>query len=160
MPSILHSFAAFSAIDGVLALLLAVLILAAGWYRVLAALAGVDGLIRVCAALFVWFGKGMLSFPITLVLYLGVLATLAFLLALMRLSAAGRLYGELGKNPWTLVLIAQGVLIGALAAVAFFAAPDPARASRLLAFGEVINALALLAVGLRVSPPATRLAAR
>jgi len=117
-------------------------------------------LIRVCAALFVWFGKGMLSFPITLVLYLGVLATLAFLLALMRLSAAGRLYVELGKNPWTLVLIAQGVLIGALAAVAFFAAPDAARASRLLAFGEVINAMALLAVGLRVSRPATRFAAR
>ena len=154
LPSILRAFGFFLAIDGLLALLLAVLILAAHWFRVLAALSTIGGLIRICAAVAILWGRGMLSFPVTLMLFIAVLATLAFLLGLLRLSAARKLEAQLGGNPWSVVLIAQGIVVIVLAIVAFVATPTPLGASRLLAAGEAILALALLLVAWHVDQPA------
>lgn len=156
LPDILSAFGKFSITDGALSLFLAIVILVAGWYRGLAALAALAGLVRIAAALGVRMAPGMPGFPVTLMLYIGILATLVFLLGLLRLSAARRLHGQLGGNPWTVVLIVQGVAVAVIAVMAFVATVSPTGMRELLALAEAINAFALLAVALRVGQPGLR----
>src|ERR1700733_8956177 len=69
ISALARAFMPYAAADGVLALLLALLVLWAGWHAGIAMVAFVDGLIRAFAALVLWFGPGTPDFPLTAVLY-------------------------------------------------------------------------------------------
>src|SRR5919199_1025265 len=81
-PSVARVFALFAMADGVLALVLGPLALNA----------------RVPGAVAIWLGPGIPFFAITLVLYVGVLATLGFLLGVVEVAEAARLERKVGRN--------------------------------------------------------------
>lgn len=148
-PAIVVAFAPYAFIDGVLALIVAALVISAGWRKGIAAIAMFGGLIRVSAALAIWYGPGIPYFAVTFVLYVGLLATLGFLIGILELGEATRLWSAAGWRPLSVVLALEGCAIVLLAIVAFFATPDPVTISRLLVAGAVLEAFALLAVALQ-----------
>ena len=148
-PAIVTAFAPYAFIDGVLALIVAALAISAGWRKGIAAVAMVGGVIRVCAALAIWYGPGIPYFAVTFVLYVGLLATLGFLLGLLELGEATRLWGDAGWRPLSVLLALEGCATVLLAIVAFFTTPQPIAVSRLLVAGAVLEAFALLAVALQ-----------
>jgi hypothetical protein len=152
-PALAHAFAPFAAIDGALALSLALLVLAAHWHAGIALVAAIDGVIRIAAALVLWLGPGTPYFPLTVVLFVGVLATLSFSLGLLELGEARRLRGQVGRNPISAALAVAGIATIALAVVAFFAMPDAASTRRWLTIGALVEAATLLAVALAVTRP-------
>lgn len=117
-------------------------------------------MIRVGAALAIWYGPGIPYFAVTFVLYVGVVATLGFLVGLLELGEATRLWGAAGWRPLSVLLALEGCATVLLAIVAFFATPQPATISRLLVAGAVLEAFALLAVALQgaARPQATAVA--
>jgi hypothetical protein len=148
-PAIVTAFAPYAFIDGVLALVVAALAISAGWRKGIAAVAVAGGLIRVSAALGIWYGPGIPYFAVTFVLYVGLLATLGFLVGLLELGEATRLWGEARWRPLSVLLALEGCATVILAIVAFFATPEPTTISRLLVAGAVLEAFALLAVALQ-----------
>jgi hypothetical protein len=149
-PSVARVFALFAMADGVLALVLGPLALSARVPAAIAVVAIVGGLIRVAAALAIWLGPGIPFFALTLVLYVGVLATLGFLLGVVELVEAARLERRVGRNPVSLILVLEGLATAILGVVAFFAEPEPSTVRRLLIVGAALEAFGLLAVALRV----------
>jgi len=109
----------------------------------------VGGVIRVCAALAIWYGPGIPYFAVTFVLYVGLLATLGFLLGLLELGEATRLWGDAGWRPLSVLLALEGCATVLLAVVAFFTTPQAIAVSRLLVAGAVLEAFALVAVALQ-----------
>jgi hypothetical protein len=151
-----RAFAMYAMPDGVLALVVAALTLTAGWDKGIAGIAALSGLIRVAAAIAIWRGPGMPYFAVTLVLYVGVLATLIFLLGLLELAEAKTLRREVGRNPLSVVLAIEGLATVSLAIVAFFIEPNPTSMKRVLMAGATLEALALLAVAWRAGPPRSK----
>ena len=148
-PAIVTAFAPYAFLDGVLALIVAALAIGAGWRKGIAAVAMAGGLIRVTAALAIWYGPGIPYFAVTFVLYVGLLATLGFLVGLLELGEATRLWGDAGWRPLSAVLALEGCATVLLAIVAFFTRPQPTTITRLLVAGAVLEAFALLAVALQ-----------
>ena len=142
--------------DGVLALLLGAFALSARVPAAISVVAIVGGLIRVVAALAIWLGPGIPFFALTLVLYVGVLATLGFLFGLIEIVAGARLEQSVGRNPLSLVLVLEGLATATLGVVAFFAEPEPSTVRRLLMIGAALEALGLLVVAVRVGSKAGR----
>ena len=160
-PEIMTGFAPYTFTDGVLALILAGLALSAGWREDLAAVVAFGGSIRVAAALAIWYGPGIPYFPVTFVLYVGILAALGFVLGVLELGEAGRLRADVGWRPWNIVLAVEGCATVLLAILAFFTIPEPIAVSRLLVAGAVLEAFAVLAVGVKsVAPSAATVRAR
>ena len=127
-------------------MIVAALAIGSGWRKGIAAVAVAGGLIRVSAALAIWYGPGIPYFAVTFVLYVGLLATLGFLVGLLELGEATRLWGDAGWRPLSVVLALEGCATVLLAIVAFFARPQPTTITRLLVAGAVLEAFALLAV--------------
>jgi hypothetical protein len=157
-PTLAQAFVPYTTADGVLALLLALLSLGAGWHRGLAGVAAVDGLYRLAAAYVLRLGPGIPYVAVTLLLYVGLLATLGFLVGLAELVEATRLYRETGRSPMSTALGAAGLATVALGAVAFLIAPVPSSSRMLLMVGAVLQAVVLLAVaigagGVKRAPP-------
>lgn len=144
IPALARAFLPYAAADGVVALGLAVLVLWVGWHAGVAMVALIDGLIRVFAALVLWFGPGTPEFPVTAVLYIATLATLGFALGVFELGEARRLRREIGRNPVSVALVVAGNATIVLAAFAFFAIPRAGLSRNLLVVGAVIEAAALL----------------
>jgi hypothetical protein len=150
-PDIVSAFAPYAFIDGVLALIVAGLALSAGWRKGFAAIATFGGLVRIGAALAIWGGPGIPYFAVTFVLYIGLLATLGFLLGLLELGEATRLWPDVKWRPLGILLALEGSVTVLLAIVAFFTTPEPITVSRFLVAGAVLEAFALLAVALKES---------
>ena len=148
-PAIVTAFAPYAFIDGVLALIVAALAISAGWRKGIAAVAMAGGLIRVSAALAIWYGPGIPYFAVTFVLYVGLLATLGFLLGLLEMGEATRLWDAAGWRPLSVILALEGCATVLLAITAFFTTPQPTTISGLLVVGAVLEAFALLAVALQ-----------
>jgi hypothetical protein len=138
-PDIASAFAPYTFCDGVLALIVAGLVLSEGWRKGLATIAILGGLVRISAAVAIWYGPGIPYFAVTFVLYVGLLATLGLLIGLLELGEAARLWSDIDWRPLSILL----------AVVAFFAMPEPVTTSRLLVAGAVLEAFALLAVALK-----------
>jgi hypothetical protein len=149
-PVLAQAFAIYAVTDGALALLLALLTLMAHLPGAISVVAMVGGVIRVGAALTIWWGPGIPHFGLTTVLYLGVLATLGLLFGIIQILEARRLQRRIGQNPLSVILIGIGIGTIALAVVALIVNPLPIVLGRLLIFGTLVEALALLAVALRV----------
>jgi hypothetical protein len=145
-PALAQAFVPYTMVDGVLALLLALLSLAARWHRGLAGVAAVDGVYRLAAAYALRLGPGIPYVAVTLLLYVGLLATLGFLVGLVELVEATRLYRQAGRSPMSVALGAAGLVTVALGAAAFLVAPVPSASRMLLMVGAVLQAIVLLAV--------------
>lgn len=148
-PEIVRAFAPFTFVDGALALVLAALVLSEGWRKGLVAIAMLGGLIRITAALAIWYGPGIPYFAVTFVLYVGLLATLGVLVGLLELGEAARLWSDIDWRPLSILLALEGFATVILAIVAFFATPEPVTISRLLVAGAVLEAFALMSVALK-----------
>jgi hypothetical protein len=149
-PVLAQAFAFYAMADGALALLLAVLTFIGRMPGAISVVAMVGGLIRVGAALAVWWGPGIPDFALTIVLYLGVLATFGLLFGIIQIVEARALHRRIGRNPLSVILMGIGIGTIALAAVALIVNPLPIVLTRLLILGAVLEALALLAVALRL----------
>jgi hypothetical protein len=152
-PEIARAFAPFTFIDGILALVVAGLVLSEGWRKGLAVIAVLGAFVRITAALAIWYGPGIPYFAVTFVLYVGLLATLGLLIGLVELGEAVRLWSDIQWRPLSLLLALEGAATLVLAIVALFATPDPLMISRLLVAGAVLEAFALLAVALKGPRP-------
>lgn len=152
-PEIARAFAPYTFVDGVLALIVGGLVLSEGWRKGLAAIAALGALVRITAALAIWYGPGIPYFPVTFVLYVGLLATLGLLVGLLELGEAVRLWSDIQWRPLSILLALEGGATLILAIVALFATPDPLTISRLLVAGAVLEAFALLAVALKGPRP-------
>lgn len=160
-PAIVTAFAPYAFIDGVLALIVAALAMSAAWRKGIAAIAIGGAVIRIGAALAIWYGPGIPYFAVTLVLYVGLLATLGFLVGLLELGEATRLWGDAGWRPLSVLLALEGCATVLLAIVAFFTTPKPLTISHLLVAGAVLEAFAVLAVALQgVAHPRATASAR
>jgi hypothetical protein len=148
-PDIASAFAPYTFCDGVLALIVAGLVLSEGWRKGLATIAILGGLVRISAAVAIWYGPGIPYFAVTFVLYVGLLATLGLLIGLLELGEAARLWSDIDWRPLSILLALEGCATLILAVVAFFAMPEPVTTSRLLVAGAVLEAFALLAVALK-----------
>jgi hypothetical protein len=144
ISALARAFMPYAAADGVLALLLAVLVIWTGWHAGIAMVAFIDGLIRAFSALVLWFGPGTPDFPVTAVLYIATLATLGFSLGVLELGEARRLRREVGRNPVSVALVVAGSATIVLAVFAFFTTPGGELARHLLVVAAVIEAAALL----------------
>ena len=152
-PEIVRAFAPFAFIDGVLALIVAGLAMTAGWRMGIAAIAVFGGIVRVAAALAIWYGPGIPYFAVTFVLYVGLLATLGFLVGLLELGEATRLWRDARWRPLSIVLAVEGCATVGLAIAALLTTPQPITIGRLLVAGAVLEAFAVLVVGLKGTPP-------
>lgn len=148
-PEIVKAFAPYTFVDGILALVVAGLVLSEGWRKGLAAIATLGGLVRITAALAIWYGPGIPYFAVTFVLYVGLLATLGLLVGLLELGEAARLWSDIDWRPLSILLALEGCATLILAVVAFFATPEQVTISRLLVAGAVLEAFALLSVALK-----------
>lgn len=159
-PEILRAFAPFAFMDGVLALIVAGLAMRAGWRRGIAAIAVFGGIVRIAAALAIWYGPGIPYFAVTFVLYVGLLATLGFLVGLLELGEATRLWADARWRPLSILLALEGGATVLLAIAALIATPEPITISHLLVAGAVLEAFAVLVVGLKGTPPPRAIAGK
>ena len=136
-------FLRFVLLDGLLAIVLALLVLRAGWRPGIAAVAAFDGGVRIAAGIGLWLSPGI-EFPVTLLLYIGVLATLAFIAGIVDLGESRRLRMQIGRNPLSIGLLLAGVATIVLAVVAFVGVPTPASTRTWLAITAVLQTATLL----------------
>ena len=152
-PQIVRAFAPYTFVDGVLALIVAGLVLSERWHKGLAAIAALGAFVRITAAMAIWYGPGIPYFAVTFVLYVGLLATLGLLVGLLELGEAVRLWSDIQWRPLSLLLALEGAATLGLAIVAFFATPAPLTISRLLIAGAILEAFALLVVAVKGPRP-------
>ena len=151
-------FAPFALFDGIAALAIAVTGFAAWLPRGIVVLAGTDALVRLAAANALHFGPGISYFPMTIVLYVGVLAAVALAFGIAEAVEARQIQRELGWNPLSVVLVVAGVATVALAVAQFALLHVATVLKNLLTLGITIQALTMLAVASvtrQVNPSAT-----
>jgi hypothetical protein len=88
--SLADAFREFVLIDGVLALIVALLVFTTRWHRGVAGLAALDGVFRLAAYWALVYGPGIPDFAVTFVVYAGLLAIGALSFGVNRGGPAAR----------------------------------------------------------------------
>lgn len=141
-----EAFAPFALLDGVAAFAIAVVGFAAWLPRGIVILAACDAMVRLAAANALHFGPGISYFPMTIVLYVGLLAAFALAFGIAEEVEAREIEREIGRSPLSVTLAIAGAATVALA-VAQFALLHVADALQdLLTIGIALQALTMLAV--------------
>lgn len=154
-PAVAEAFVAFALLDGIAAAVLAVLSISARLPCGIAALAALDALLRIIAGSALHFGPGIPYFPITLVLYLGILVAFAFAFGIAEIVEARRLEREFGWSPLTVGIAVAGVVTLAIPVAQLTIFPEPERLPLLFAIGLSLQAVTML--GLAITVRADRL---
>jgi hypothetical protein len=137
--SLADAFREFVLIDGVLALIVALLVFTAG-------LAALDGVFRLAAYWALVYGPGIPDFAVTFVVYAGLLAIGALSFGVLDVFEANRLRREPGVRRLAFVLAAAGVGTIVLAVAMFFMNPAIANYRTTLIVGVALQGLTMLAV--------------
>lgn len=140
------TFAPFALLDGIAAFALAAVGFAAWLPRGIVVLAATDAMLRLAAANALHFGPGISYFPITIVLYVGLLATFALAFGIAETVEARHLEHQIGRNPVSIALTIAGVATVALAVAQFALLHVPGAFRNLLTIGIALQALTMLAV--------------
>ena len=154
---LLRDYMRFATVDGVLAWVSAALILIAVPSRNYWVIPFAGGLARLVAAVAYWLFPAIPDVPITLILYLGVIASVGFFVGVLDLIAAERLHRALGRNPVTTALAAVGLASATFGIVLFVTDRTPGTLRWLLVLFCASECLALLAT-VRHTPALRRLA--
>jgi hypothetical protein len=144
--SLADAFREFVLIDGVLALIVALLVFTTRWHRGVAGLAALDGVFRLAAYWALVYGPGIPDFAVTFVVYAGLLAIGALSFGVLDVFEANRLRREPGVRRLAFVLAAAGVGTIVLAVAMFFMNPAIANYRTTLIVGVALQGLTMLAV--------------
>jgi hypothetical protein len=139
-------FAPFALVDGVAALAVAAFGFAARLPRAVVVLAASDGVLRLAAANALHFGPGIAYFPMTIVLYVGLLAAFGFAFGIAEEVAARQIEHEVGWNPLSIALAVAGVATVALAVTQLAMLHVPNALKNVLTTGIALQALTMLAI--------------
>jgi len=141
-----EAFAPFALLDGIAAFAVAAVAFAAWLPRGIVILAATDAVVRLAAANALHFGPGIPYFPMTIVLYVGLLAAVALAFGIAEELEAREIEHELGRNPLSITLaIAGAATIGlAVAQVALLHVADALQ--DLLTIGIALQALTTLVI--------------
>lgn len=140
------AFAPFALADGIAALIVAAVALEASLRRSIVMLASADGVLRVAAATTLHFGPGIPYFPMTAVLYIGLLAAFGLAFGIAETVAARQVERDEGWNPLSIALAIAGVATVALAATQFALLHLPNVIQKSLTIGIALQALTMLGV--------------
>ena len=159
-PSVVaDAFAAFGLLDGIAAAVLAVLSVSAQIPYGIAVLAATDAVLRIAAGSALHFGPGIPYFPVTLVLYLGILVAFAFGFGVAELIEARRLEREFGWSPLTVGIAIAGAVTLVVPVAQMTIVPDLERLPLLFEIGVLLQAMTMLALAITLPKgfPAARL---
>lgn len=139
-------FAPFALFDGIAAFVVAVVGFSA-WLPVgIVVLAATDAVVRVVAANALHFGPGIVYFPVTIVLFVGLLAASLLAFGIAEGAESLQIEHEVGRNRLSIVLALAGVATVALAVAQFALLHVPSALQNLLTIGIAVQALTMLAV--------------
>jgi hypothetical protein len=140
-PDLLGELGLFLAVDGALALTLAVVATAARWSGGIAAIAVVDGILRIATALTIRFAPGI-PFPVTMVLFMGLMAAFDAILGLFEILEAVRLARLFGRDAVSLTFWALGIATMLVGVLDFIGDPTPGTWQTKIAAVASLEALA------------------
>jgi len=140
------AFAPFALFDGVVAFVVAVVAFAAWLPRAIVVLAATDAMLRLAAANALHFGPGISYFPMTIVLYIGLLAAFVLAFGIAEAVEALQIERQLGRNPLSIALAIASVATVALAVAQFSLLHVPSALKNLLTIGIALQGLSMLAV--------------
>jgi hypothetical protein len=140
------AFAPFALFDGIAGSAIAGVGFAAALPRGVVGLAAADAMLRLAAANALHFGPGISYFPMTIVLYVGLLAAFALAFGIAETIEAWELEHEAGRKPLSIALGFAGVATVALAVTQFALLHVPSAFKNLLTIGISLQALTMLAV--------------
>jgi len=152
------AFAPFALFDGIAASAVAVVGFAAWLPRGIVVLAATDAVLRLAAANALHFGPGISYFPMTIVLYVGLLAAFALAFGIAEAVEARQIEHELGRNPLSIALAIAGTATVALAVAQFAMLHIPAALRNLMTIGIALQALTMLAIAIAARQRNTRAA--
>jgi hypothetical protein len=141
--NVVASFARFAAIDGALAFTMACGYLLVSPQRMLWLSPAFDAATRALLVVIAWNGPGVSSFPLTVVLYLGLIAAFATFDGLLDVMEGISLRREFGPGGGGSPLIASGVAAAIIGVVLFVADAEGRLLRNLLAVLSCVHALAL-----------------
>lgn len=141
-----EAFAPFALFDGIVAFILAVVAFAAWLPRAIVVLAATDAMLRLAAANALHFGPGISYFPMTIVLYIGLLAAFVLAFGIAEAVEAFQVERQLGRNPLSIALAIASVATVALAVAQFSLLHVPSALKNLLTIGIALQGLSMLAV--------------
>ena len=147
-------FAPFSLLDGIAALMVAIVGFPARLPPSIVLLAAADGTLRIAASAALHFGPGIPYFPVTAVLYVGVLAALGVAFGIGEEVAARQIEHEGGWNRLSIALAIAGAATVALGVTEFALLHSPRAFANLLTSGLAMQAMTMLAIaaGARQEP--------
>lgn len=141
-----EAFAPFALFDGIAAFAAAATAFAAWLPRGIVILAASDAVVRLAAANALHFGPGIAYFPMTIVLYVGMLAAFALAFGIAETLEAAQIEHETGRKPLSIALGIGGLATVALAVAQFALLSEPAQLGHLLALGIALQGLTMLTV--------------
>lgn len=139
-------FAPFALFDGIAAAAVAVVGFAAWLPRGIVVLAATDAMLRLAAANALHFGPGISYFPMTIVLYVGLLAAFALAFGIAEAVEAREIEREVGRNPMSITLAIAGIATVALAVTQFALLHEPDALKKLMTLGIALQGVTMLAV--------------
>lgn len=140
------TFAPFALLDGIAAFAVAAVGFVAWLPRGIVVLAGSDAMVRLAAANALHFGPGISYFPMTIVLYLGLLAASALAFGIAEEVEAFQIKREVGRNSLSFALAVAGAATVALAVAQFALLHAVDALQNLLTIGISLQAFTMLAV--------------
>ena len=140
------AFAPFALLDGIVAFIVAIIAFAAWLPRAIVVLAATDAMLRLAAANALHFGPGISYFPMTIVLYIGLLAAFVLAFGIAEAVEAVQIERQLGRNPLSIALGIASVATVALAVAQFSLLHVPSALKNLLTIGIALQGLSMLAV--------------
>ena len=141
-----EAFAPFALFDGIAAFAAAASAFAAWLPRGIVILAATDAVVRLAAANALHFGPGIAYFPMTIVLYVGLLAAFALAFGIAETLEAAQIEHETGRKPLSIALGIGGLATVALAVAQFVLLSEPGQLAHLLALGIALQGLTMLTV--------------
>ena len=151
------AFAPFALFDGIAAFAVAIVAFVAWLPRGIVVLAATDAIIRLAAANALYFAPGIYYFPMTIALFVGLLAASTLAFGVAEMVEAREVAQELGRSRLSMELRIVGIVTVLLAAAQFALLHVVDSFEYLLTIGIALQAVTMLAVAMaaqRASIPA------
>lgn len=145
LPDLLGGLGRFLAVDGMLALIMALAAMAAHWDSGIAGIAAVDGILRIGTAFTIHSAPGI-PFPLTMVLFMGLMAAFDVMLGLFEVLEAVRLGRTFGRDAVSLTFWALGIATMLVGVTDFLGDPTPANWQTKIIVVASLEALAFTAL--------------
>lgn len=151
LAALLELFSRFAIVDGALALLIAGGYLTVSPQRMLWMSPTIDAITRAVLVGLLLIGPGVSTFPLTALLYVGLIATFACADGVLDVAEGLTLRREFGRRGGALSLMVSGVVLALLGATLFARQPEVRDVAVILALLSLTHAGALVAAMVHVS---------